>query len=106
MTVQDTIALVGQELDGVELGPKDSSLIEAFNTGISAVKAAAPAGENQLIGMLRDEIKDLRADNSKLADRVLNMLTERARTSDNSGPAGIAEQAESFLASWLKSSIK
>ncbi len=97
MTVQDTIALVGQELDKrMNSGPKDSTLIEAFNTGISAVKAAAPAGENQLIGMLRDEIKDLRADNSKLADRVLNMLTERARTSDNSGPAGIAEQAESF----------
>ncbi len=85
MTVQDTIAIVEQALDKKlgQAGPKDDTIISAFNAGIAAVAAASPKGGDSATATLLTMMQAQAEAANKRADQFMQMLlAERVRPAE------------------------
>ncbi len=84
MTAADILTVVRETLDArlpQQTGPKDESIISAFNAGINAVKAAAPPvdkGSDKVFDLMMQRLDALTKDNQAMTERYLDLLKERA----------------------------
>ncbi len=96
LTVQDTIALVRQELQQLQNGPKDETVLSAVRTGIEMARAAAPAqsGDSALLQIMQAQIAQSNDRANKMEERFLSLLEKQAHPAEAQKPLTEEERFE------------
>ena len=79
LTAADILTVVDRALESrMPAGATDKTVLEAVRTGMEMSKASAPARNDDMVTILRDQMNALRAENADLHKRFLDILAARA----------------------------